>query len=325
MDTTYPLPLPRRRRPSRRQVLLGALAALNCGALAMAVTGSWQSVEGRLSLATGPVGAAYLDVGRDLAAAVKNLFPKVDVQVRITAASVENLALLSAGTVDVGFVSLDAALGDSDVRRKTITAVSRVFDSSLHLVVPAESQIHTLLDLQGRRVGVGGDASGTEFTATALLSAVGVTPARLVRLAQTQAMTALEIGALDAAFSLTAFPTPAIANLAHRRRIRLIPLAEHHWLMARTGAGAYSQAPIPVGTYEGVPAVETITMPSLLMARSGLSPALVDVLLSAMFTKKDERFWRHPESRTISLGMAAATGGATLTPAASAWLNSHNG
>jgi TRAP transporter TAXI family solute receptor len=304
-------------------VLLGTLAGLGVGAGVAFET--WRDApSGRLSIGAGPRGAAFLDVGSDLAAAIQGSFPQVSVAVRVTAASVENLRMLAQQTIDVGFVSLDAAMQNVNVREQEITAVSRVYDSSLQLVVPAESHVRNLSDLQGLRVSVGGSGSGTEFTSTLLLSSLGVAPARMVRSAQLPSVAAIEAGTLDAIFSLTGTPTPAISDLAARRRIRLIPLAEHFWVMDRAIPRAYTVAPIPADTYQDVPSVDTLVLPNLLMGRSGLPRGMVDAVLRAMFDDGAQRFWRHPESRGIALGLAREIGGVTMAPEAQSWLD-HRG
>lgn len=311
----------------RRLFLIGtAAAALGGGGLAASLTlRDQRRVPTRLVLATGPKGAVYVEVGGDIAQAVQAYSPSTQVEVRSTAATVENLWLLGAREADLGFASLDAAAVDSRVRQQVITALTRVYDSLLHLVVPAESRIRSLRDLAGTRVSVGGAGSGTEFTATRLLAVTGVAPAQLFRLGQTPSMNALEGGTIDAAFSLTGCPTPAIAGLASRRPLRLVPLSEHFGHLERSIPRAYALAPITDGTYAGVKAVDTVLVPNVLLARPGLPDEAVTTVMDALFASQSRRFWVHADSQRISLDMATVTGAATLHRAARSWLHRHTG
>jgi uncharacterized protein len=276
-----------------------------------------------LTLATGPQGAVFLEVGRDLARAVTAVSPGTRVTTLVTAATVENLRLLATSAADLGLASLDAAAVDPNVRRGAITAVSRIYDSLLHLVVPAGSPVQVLGDCAGRRVSVGASGSGTEFTTIRLLELAGVRPSALVRLGQAEAMDALDRGTVEAAFSLTGFPTPAIARLAARRPLRLIPLVDFATLLERSIPRVYAPAAIPQGSYAGVAAVQTVFVPNLLLARPGLPDGAVSVVTQALLSPSSRRFWTAPDSRRIDVRTAIATGPVALHEAALTWLRAH--
>ena len=315
----------RTRHPGRRWFLIGAAAtALGGGGVAAVLMNRHEEPLPRsLVLATGPKGAVYVEVGADIAHAVNYYSPRTMIEVRQTAATVENLHLLASGKADVGFASLDAAGDDVQVRNGVVTGLCRVYDSYLHLVVPAESPIMSLRDLGGKRVAIGGAGSGTEFTANTLLSVAGVKQPHTVNLGQTPSMQALSAGSIEAAFSLTGIPTPAIRDLASRRPLRLIELSEYFGDLDRTIPRAYAPAPIPSGTYHQVDAAETVLVPNALLARPGLSDVTVTLFMNALFSEQSQRFWVSADSKRISRDMATVVGAATLHPAAKAWLDSH--
>lgn len=308
----------------RRAVLAGLGLAGAAGIAAVAVPRLRRPAAGEeLILATGPVGAVFLEVGRDLARAVAAIDAGFRLQPRVTAATVDNLRLLDAAQVDLGFASLDAAAVDQRVSSRGIRAVGRLYDSVLHLVVPADSPITRLAQCTGRRVGIGAAGSGTEFTARRLLDLAGVRPAALVRLGQTPAMQAIADGSLDAAFSLTGFPTPAVADLAQRRAIRLVDLAAAVAVLDRWLPRVYGVASVPEGTYRGVPVTGTVFLPNLLLTRPALPDAAVAVVTAALFSPSSRRFWTNPDSRRIDVRSAIATGPVPLHPAALGWLRDH--
>lgn len=311
-------------RPTRRQFLLGAAAVVaGGGAVGVLSRFSAPALPSVLRLATGPKGAVFVEVGGDIADAVHGYAPQTRVTVQMTSATVENLRRLSLGTSDLGFASLDAAALDAHIRTQAITALGRIYDSCLHLVVPARSRVESLRDLTGLRVGVGAAASGTEFTSLRLMEAAGVQPAQAVRLSQAAAMQALGAGSVDAVFSLTGYPTPAIAELARKQPLRLIALAEYAGLLERAIPRAYAPAPIPAGVYQGVGAVDTVLVPNVLLARPGLSDVAVALMMNALYGEASRQYWVHPDSRRISLGLAMITGPVLLHPVAQTWLNHH--
>jgi TRAP transporter TAXI family solute receptor len=240
-----------------------------------------------------------------------------------TAATVENLDLLAGQRADLGFGAIDAVVSDPRVRAGGIGAICRLNDSFLHLVVPTASPIRTLPDCVGHRVAVGAAGSGTEFTSLCLLSATGIRPAQLPRLGQVLAMQAVGDGTVDAAFSLTGFPTPAITELVARRSIRLIPLGTYFHILDRSLPRVYGPAPIPDGAYDGVTATDTVYVPNVLLARPGLPDDAVTLVIEAAWSPSSRRFWVHPDSGWFDIRAAIATGPLQLHPAALAWLRAH--
>jgi TRAP transporter TAXI family solute receptor len=307
-----------------------ATAALGAGLAAVTLPDRGPDRPAALVVATGPQGAVFLEVGRDLARAAMALSPGTRVSTLVTAATVDNLRLLATGRADLALASLDAAAGDPRVAtrgadggvdpRGGILAVSRLYDSFLHLVVPAASEIRDVSGCAGRRIGLGASGSGTEFTGLRLLSLAGIRPASTVRLGQSDAMAALLRGTIDATFSLTGFPTPAISDLAARTAIRLVPLGGELDRLDRAAPGVYRSGAVPAGTYPEVPATETVYVPNLLLARPHLPDAAVSLTIEALLSARSRRYWVHPDSRRIDVRTAIATGPVPLHPAAVAWL-----
>jgi TRAP transporter TAXI family solute receptor len=271
-------------------------------------------------LATGPAGAVFREVGGDLARAIHARSPRTALRVLTTAATVENLALLAGARADLGFGAIDAVVSDPRARAGTIGTICRLYDSFLHLVVLDGSPIRSLRDLAGKRVALGAAGSGTEFTATTLLTATGVRPGQQPRLGQDPAMAAVGAGTVDAAFSLTGFPTPAITQLAQRRRIRMVPLGDYFRILDRAIPRVYGPAPIPEGAYPDVPATDTVYVPNVLLGRPGLTDDAVTLVIEAVLSPSSRQFWTHPDSRRFDVRAAIATGPLDLHPAALAWL-----
>ena len=309
---------------TRRWVVAAGLVTAAGGAAGL---GLWNrndnSPRGTIVIGSGPPGAVFHPVAEDLAGAVRARAPQVRVEVLVTRASVDNLHRLAAGSVGFGFVSLDSAGDDDGVRSGRVLAVARLYDSLLHLIVLRGSRVRAVTDLQGRRVAIGADGSGTEFTATRLLGMMGVRLGAALQLSQEPAMKALESGAVEAAFTLSGTPTPAVTKTASRRALRLIPLEDSFGALDGVAPGTYTLTSVPERTYSGVEAVATVAVANLLLVRSDAPEWQVRLVITAVLDATSRRFWTHPESQRMDVKMAIATGAVRLHPVVRQWLRDH--
>ncbi|WP_232520037.1 TAXI family TRAP transporter solute-binding subunit [Actinosynnema pretiosum] len=301
---------------SRRALLLSALPALTsvaCGPADPVGPGS-------LVLATGPDGAVFREIGAALASALAENLPGTRVTARQTGASVENVRLLKEGAVDLGLSSLDAIvdtpLSDSDPAG--VSAVGRLYDSFLQVVVPGDSPVRRLADLSGLRVSLGPVESGSEFTGTRLLDLLGIR-AQGLRMAHDEASRRLASGAIDAAVLLTGIPTPAVSTLLSGRPPRLLDLPDEAEALARAYPGPYVPATIPATTYGPLGPCRTLAVPNLLLARTALAEDAVEVVTRTVFTESERIVAGHPEASRINVRTGIATGQVPLHRGAARW------
>ncbi|WP_084772657.1 TAXI family TRAP transporter solute-binding subunit [Nonomuraea candida] len=263
--------------PGRRVVLLAA------GGLLAGCSGRPETHQVHLRLATGPAGAVYRRIGGSLAEHISRRVPGATVSTVPSGASTDNIRMLRTGSVHLGLTSLDALITADGSAPGGLSAVCRLYDSHLHLVVMAGSPIRKFRDLAGRRVSLGARDSGTEFTSLRVLE-LGRVDADGRYLSQAESAAALRDGAIDAMFSLTGVPTPAITELAQRHPVRLIPLDEQAGALFTAYPGPYTPARIPATAYAGVPATRTVAVPNVLLVRNDLSDALVYAITDTIFT-----------------------------------------
>jgi len=304
---------------SRRSLLLAALAA---GVPACTASGVPEFPD--LVLATGPEGAVFREIGGALAAALAEALPNTRVTAQPSHASVENLRLLGQGTAQLGLSSLDSAVSDdvflSAEAPAGISAVGRLYDSFLHLVVPMDSPIQTFADLAGKRVSLGPVESGTEFTGTRLLNLRRVVPHGL-RMAHSESAEQLRLGNIDAFLALTGIPTPAITGLLGRLPIRMVDLGSEAKALAEDAAypGQYVPVTIPATTYGDLGPCATVSVPNLLLARTSLPDDVVEVVTRTVFTQSERIVQGHPEASRINVRTGIATGTVPLHKGAERW------
>jgi TRAP transporter TAXI family solute receptor len=233
--------------------------------------------------------------------------------------------MLRAGDVHLGLSSLDALITTDGRVPEGLSAVCRLYDSHLHLVVLAGSAIDEFGDLAGKRISLGARDSGTEFTSLRVLELGGVN-ADGRYLSQAESAAALRDGEIDAMFSLTGVPTPAITDLAQRHPIRLIPLDEQAGALVTAYPGPYAPAMISATAYARVPATRTVAVPNVLLVRNDLPDDLVYAITDTIFTHTGTiaSAGRHdaeavPEAWQINVRTGISTASIPLHPGAAGW------
>ncbi|MCG5470442.1 TAXI family TRAP transporter solute-binding subunit [Micromonospora sp. LAH09] len=306
-------------RFSRRAALLAA------GGLLVGCSPQPAPERVHLRLATGPAGAVYRRIGGALAAHISAQVAGATVTTVPSGASTDNIRMLRAGEVHLGLTSLDALITSDGSAPGGLSAICRLYDSHLHLVVMAGSAIGEFRDLEGRRVSLGAHDSGTEFTSLRVLK-LGPVKADGRYLSQAESAAALRDGTIDAMFSLTGVPTPAITELARRHPIRLLPLDVEADGLFAAYPGPYAPATIHAAAYAGVPATRTVAVPNVLLARNDLPDDLVYAITDTIFTHTSsitsagrDDAEALPEAWQINVRTGISTASVPLHPGAAAW------
>ena len=137
--------------------------------------------------------------------------------------------------------------------------VMPLYDAEVQLL--ASLEVESLDDLNGLRVGVGSEGSGTFMTSSLILGLADVEPAETVVMAPQGMLNAFLAGELDAIFTVSGAPTMLLQSP------RLDP--EKHHLVPLTDPmleSIYTPAVIPAGTYgfDSEP-VSTVAVKTVLM------------------------------------------------------------
>lgn len=268
---------------------------------------------GSLTLATGPDGAVYREIGSAVADLWNQVWASPVVRTVETDASVDNQRLLLAGEVDLGFVNVDVA----QTGRDGLAALLRIFDSVLHLIVPAESPVRALGDLQGRSVALGLPGSGTRFTGSRVLELAGVQIEDRA-LNQAVAARALAAGEVEAMFSLSAMPTPALSRLVEESSggYRFIDLSQHTGSLLAAYPGEYLSVTISAAIYPGIQPAQTAATPTLLLCQEGMDDDVAQFLTATLLGGADQLRQGRPEANQVNVRTAVATAPVPLHPGA---------
>ncbi|MBF6337349.1 TAXI family TRAP transporter solute-binding subunit [Nocardia abscessus] len=229
-------------------------------------------------LASGEVGGFYYAFAGLLGLAAADI-GDVRIERVPTSGSQDNLNLLARGDVDAALTLADS-LRENPGR---VSALGRVYENYLQLVVRADSPIGSVTDLRGTRVSLGAEGSGAALTGERILRVAGLDPAVDVAVSHrplAEAVAALTAGRADALLWAGGVPT---ALLAVPSRMRLVDMGELAAPMREWFGPVYDRVAIPADAYPGGTSVHTIGVANLLLAAETMpdevAAAIVELLV----------------------------------------------
>jgi TRAP transporter TAXI family solute receptor len=263
---------------TRRTFILGA-AALTAGCLK-------SDPGGHIRLAAGDPGGLYLAFSEILAERIHLRYPGIEVEVVPTAGSVENLALLRSGGVDMGLSLADVAERDRATGPTTTVpaAVARVYENYLQVIVPDASPAQHVSDLKGSRISIGPDGSGASATSRVLIAAAEIDGrVDLLSYRLRDALARLAEHSIAALVWSGGVPTPAIAELDSVLPLRIIDISGLARRMSDLSGYPYVLRPVPTCDYVP-PGIRSIGVANLLLCRQGIPTDLVSAMVDTLAT-----------------------------------------
>ncbi|AKK30904.1 TRAP ABC transporter substrate-binding protein [Mycobacterium sp. EPa45] len=261
---------------SRRTFVLGAVA-LSAGCLRT-------EPSGRIRIAAGDPGGLYLAFSELLATRIHLRYPGIDVEVVPTAGSVENLRLLRSGQVDMGLALADVAERDRATSPASTapSAVARVYENYLQVIVPDNGPVQHLSDLKRARISIGPDGSGASATSRVLIAAADLEGrVELLAFRLRDALAKLAENSIAALVWSGGVPTPAIAELDAVRPLRILDISGQAWRMSDLSGYPYVLRPVPTCGY--VPSgIRSIGVANLLLCRQGIPTDLVSATVQTL-------------------------------------------
>ena len=274
-----------------------------------------------LTIATGGTGGVYYPIGGGLGEMIGRHIDGYTGVAEVTGASVENMALISRGDSDLALALSDTVIqafngeGAFDGRPLTmLRGLGSIYPNAIQIVTLANSDIHSLSDLVGKRVSVGAPGSGTEVSANTLLEANGISASdfNAQRLNFNETADALRNGDIDAGFWSVGPPTSSIMSLAIARNIRIIELSEQEIANAIAAEPVFAVFNLPAGTYEGVnEVVTTIGTPNVLVVNADMDEQLAYDITRMMYDHVQELRDVHPSANNLTVEFSL---GATPIP-----------
>lgn len=227
-----------------------------------------------MGMVTGPTTGTQIQFGRNIATVAKTV--GLNILVKESDGSLENIRRMdSAENAALGIVYADALYylsrsEESEMRRvaNRLRLVFPLYSAEAHLL--ARRSIHSIKDLDGKRVVAGASGSGTWLTTMNLLQLAGVRPAEILNMAPDDAVAAVLKGEVDAMFFVVGKPVALFSNIGKlvdkpelarlKENVHFVPLNDSRLL------GEYSSATIGPADYTWLTAeVPTVAVKAVLM------------------------------------------------------------
>lgn len=289
-----------------------------CTALvaALALTAGCGSRAGsRIRFGAAGVGGGYYSFANAFTQMAEQENENYDFDVRTTAGSSANLRLLSEGYIDMAVAQadlIDAAYNGTGVFEgkayNGYEAVAGLYTEACQIVVRADSGIETLDDLQGRRVSIGEEESGTLINAEQILQMSGLAEplVEMVNLDYVDAANELKSGEIDAFFCTAGIQTSVIEELSKDCDIRLIGIDDKVMDKLLAAYDFYTEYTIPEDTYDGQSEdIHTIGVEAVLLVSPDVPEDTVKELTSTLFEHSEDILYATPLKEMLGAESAA--------------------
>jgi len=267
-------------------VLMGLIAAL--------FTGIWfilPQPPQTLTIVTGFPDGLYSQFANHLK--IELAKEKITLQIRNTGGSVDNLALINDPNSGIDLAIVQSGVGDP-VKYPELLSLAGIFYEPLWVWYrqPAFAKeggaLTQLSQLQGKRISIGNDGSGTQILSNAILklNEINADLVKLEKLKPDEAIEKLQKGELDVAFIVAAGEAPILKKFYQIPGIRLMNFDQAE---AYTRVLPYlDRIDIPRGIIsiahdQPKQDIRTIASTATLVARNDINPATVSLLLGASY------------------------------------------
>jgi len=286
--------------------------------------------QNTVTLISGTIGGTYVQIGADLASVLDD-GNKLRVLPIVGRGSVQSVAdILFLQGVDLGIVRADTLdylerKGFAKDIKKQFTYVTKLYNEEMYVI--ASKSVHSLADLNGKRVSVDLPNGGTFVTASIVFERLGLKP-NLVYIEQRISMEMLKRGEIDAMIAVGGKPYKSVSAFKDDKdRFHFVPVD-----YAKPLQGDYLPAVLTAKDYPNLIAegerVDTIAVPAVLAAynwapntdRYRKLSQFVDAFFTKFPTFQNPPF--HPKWKEVSL--SAPLQDWQRLPIADQWLKSHN-
>lgn len=267
-------------------VLMGLIAAL--------FAGIWfilPQPPQTLTIATGFPDGLYSQFANHLKTELAK--EKITLQIRNTGGSVDNLALINDPNSGIDLAIVQSGVGDP-VKYPELLSLAGIFYEPLWVWYrqPAFTKeggaLTQLSQLQGKRISIGNDGSGTQILSNAILklNEINADLVKLEKLKPDEAIEKLQKGELDVAFIVAAGEAPILKKFYQIPGIRLMNFDQAE---AYTRVLPYlDRIDIPRGIIsiahdQPKQDIRTIASTATLVARNDINPATVSLLLGTSY------------------------------------------
>jgi TRAP-type uncharacterized transport system substrate-binding protein len=210
---------------------------------------------------------------------------RIRVDARVSTGSPENLARLADPASGVSVAFVQGGVGDP-AKYPDLVTLAALYYEPLWVFYRGDADLVMLNQLEGKRIAIGPEGSGTRALVQTLLAASKTgSRDRLLPLGGSAAAEALIAGRIDAAAFVAGADSPYIQRLLRARSVRLMNFSHAEALSRRFPYLAAVNLPrgvIDIATDIPSREVTLVATTAYLVARRDFHPALATVLLDAV-------------------------------------------
>lgn len=263
-----------------------------------------------LEIGTAGTGGAYYPIGIAMAELLSAELP-TQVTAQVTGGAVENVQLMDEGALAIALTQSASAFNGLNgnapydaPKERTRALFGSLTRGVFQIVVLDSSDIRTVADLAGRRVGLG-PAGGTGIELSNYVfdaAGFGIDGLRGNYTAYDEALTALGDGNLDAVVVQTALPNPAIRQLeSSGRKVRLISIPDDIRNAVNAEHPYFGLMDVPADMYGMDEAAATLFGANMVIVDADLDEEVVYQIVKTLFENIDVIRNSHPAAAGVSL------------------------
>ncbi|WP_366658226.1 TAXI family TRAP transporter solute-binding subunit [Fodinicurvata sp. EGI_FJ10296] len=284
---------------------------IGAGALALALGATSVPAQSQtfLTIGGGSSGGAFFIISAGMARLIEQHNPELSVTSRATSATIENTRLLGNEQVEFAlaadngpWAAANSAEPFADEHYDNIRYIGAGYTSPFHLVVLDESEIETIDDFAGHRVGIlAGMTAQDWFPRIAEVYGVdGEYETFTLRAAEL--FDSLRDGNIDVAIYSGSAPTASITDLATTHSVRFIPIAPEKAQEVAETHPFFFEYPIEGGIYPGTDEdVPSIGNAILFVTHTGVEDDVVYAVTRTLMENTEELRAIHPNAAAFNL------------------------
>jgi TRAP transporter TAXI family solute receptor len=296
-----------------KKILIGTMICI----LALAVAIPALAADKRISIGTAGTAGALYPMGVAMAETINSKVPGFKASAEASSASLENIRNLAQGNVDWAISQNEVAFlaynGQGKYKGRAVKSLRSLFGTLLswaQIFAAADSNLNSVKDFKGKRIGVGAPGSGGERAANKILDYYGLTYKDIKPefISNTEMVAALKDGTIDAFIITHPLKSAALLDLTTSFKVKMIPVGDD---------GFYKKYPffnklnVPAGVYRNVDKPVPTPTSRIVMytsTKAGLSEAEVYGLLKGLWENPKGWTGTHPAVKKYTLLKDAVKG-----------------
>lgn len=279
-------------------------------------------IPANISIGTNPSSQSAYTMGAGIADVINKANIGTTVTVEETSGFPVNVQLMMNKEIEFGFVNnlieaqaYAATASYSVYEPGQILSVMSLSPTEMHVLVPAGSDIESIYDFAGKRVGVGQPGGISLEVADMFLSAIGYEDGDFERLEinlQNQC-DYLQDGQLDALVWIGSAPLAAVTGLATTEDVRFLSIDDEAFEKVKEVLSVAEKTVIPANSYAGqTEDVQTFGLRMMIAARADISEEMVYQFTKLVMENVDTLGTVHTAMSdispdTVTLGMTEDT------------------